>query len=66
MLTEQQKKLTLKSKINKFRELRTGKKIKSLTVIKRNRNITQALTLPKVLNLNPKCHEQTGAHKSIY
>ena len=66
MLNEQQKKLTLKSKINKFRELRTGKKIKSLTVIKRNRNITQALTLPKVLNLNPRSAMNKLEHIKVF
>ena len=44
----------LKKKINLFREHRSSKHKRNLIVVKRLNNVCQALSLPKVMNLNPR------------
>ena len=51
---EDENKEKLKNKILKFREQRRVKKLKNLVVIKRSNKVFQALSLPRVLNLNPR------------
>jgi hypothetical protein len=46
----------LYNKISKFREQRQKKKfnLKNLVTVKRSNKVIEALSLPKVLNLNPR------------
>ena len=44
----------LKAKIEKFRNKRKFLQNQNITVIKRSKNVFQALHLPKILNLNPR------------
>merc|ERR1719319_1982642 len=55
-----QKKVAYKNKvkisksINYFRKMRQTKKLRSVKTIKRSNKLVEALSLPKVLNLNPR------------
>ena len=44
----------IKEKIIRFRNMRKKVNHKNLTIVKRSRNVFQAVNLPKVLNLNPR------------
>ena len=44
----------MSDKIRYYREKRKSRKMRNLVVIKRSPKILQALSLPKVLNLNPR------------
>ena len=44
----------IKEKIVRFRNMRKKDNHRNLTVVKRPRNVFQAINLPKVLNLNPR------------
>ena len=44
----------IKQKLNNFRKHRNSKHKRNLIVIKRQNNVCQALSLPKVMNLNPR------------
>ena len=44
----------VKRKIDSFRKHRESYKNRNLLVVKRSKNIVQALNLPKIINLNPQ------------
>ena len=44
----------IKSRIEMFRKQRKSLKNRNIVVVKRSKNVVQALNLPKVLNLNPR------------
>ena len=43
-----------KLKINKFREQRKSYQNRNIVILKRSENVVQALSLPKIMNLNPR------------
>ena len=56
MKTIDETKKKLKDRIMNFRKIRQKRKVqyKNLVVVKPSNNVSQALSLPKVLNLNPR------------
>ena len=44
----------IRDKIRVFRQQRKRAQLRNVTVVKRSRNVVQALHLPKILNLNPR------------
>ena len=47
-------KLKIKQKINIFREKRKTQNNPNIVVVRRSNKVGQALTLPKILNINPR------------
>jgi hypothetical protein len=53
-INQNENKSKLISKINVFKDRRKSLKNRNIFVVKRSKNVSQALNLPKVLNLNPR------------
>ena len=59
-------KTKLKERIDKFRNQRKKFQNRNVTVLKRSKNVFQALHLPKVLNLNPRSAMNKTEHISQF